>query len=158
MTIVQRRAAWPSLLEVAGTESLLMMWDKSSISKHQTMADTNRVGQTIHLSNCHRRDWLSSCWKTTYIQCRRRYFFIKALLSCTHGVGKSPKKSHSTWPAKPARFTFHFKRSQNGPFGATFGKLEAGGQTVLPDMSNLIEQKLMENAECHKSNNLLVPW
>ena len=38
------------------TESLLMMWDKSSISKHQTMADTNRVGQTIHLSNCHRRD------------------------------------------------------------------------------------------------------
>ena len=41
------------------TESLLMMWDKSSISKHQTMADTNRVGQTIHLSNCHRRDWLS---------------------------------------------------------------------------------------------------
>ena len=54
----------------------------------------------------------------------------------------SPKKSHSTWPAKPARFTYHFERSQNGPFGASFGKLEAGGQTVLPDMSTLMGQKV----------------
>ena len=51
------------------TESLLMMWDKSSISKHQTMADTNRVGQTIHLSNCHRRD--SSSSQSRSIELRR---------------------------------------------------------------------------------------
>ena len=37
--------------------------------------------------------------------------------------------------------------SKNGPFWRVFVKPEACGQTVLPDRSVLIGQKLMENAE-----------
>ena len=61
---------------------------------------------------------------------------------------------------QPSPLDLHFilKGLKMVHLGPVFGKLEAGGQTVIPDMSNLIEQKLMENAECHKSNNLLVPW
>ena len=54
------------------------------------------------------------------------------------------KKSHSTLRAKRATFTFWVDKSslkmpKNGPFWNP----EACGQTVLPDRSVLIEQKLV---------------
>ena len=39
------------------------------------------------------------------------------------------------------------KNAKNGPFLARFWKPEACGQTVLPDRSLLIGQKLVENAK-----------
>ena len=37
------------------------------------------------------------------------------------------------------------KNAKNGPFGQVFEKHDACGQTVLPDKSILIGQKLVEN-------------
>ena len=42
------------------------------------------------------------------------------------------------------------KNAKNGPFWRVFEKPEACGQTVLPDWSVLIGQKLVENAKIHK--------
>ena len=39
------------------------------------------------------------------------------------------------------------KNAKNGPFWRVFKKPEACGQTVLPDRSILIGQKLVENAK-----------
>ena len=39
------------------------------------------------------------------------------------------------------------KNAKNGPFWRVFAKPEACGQTVLPDRSVLIGQKLVENAK-----------
>ena len=43
------------------------------------------------------------------------------------------------------------KNAKNGPFWRVFEKPEACGQTVLPDRSVLIGQKLMENAKTAKT-------
>ena len=43
------------------------------------------------------------------------------------------------------------KNAKNGPFWRIFWKPEACGQTVLPDRSVLIGQKLVENAKIQKS-------
>ena len=72
-----------------------------------------------------------------------------------HGVWKSQKKSHSTLRAKRATFTFwedksSLKNAKNGPICSSFWKPEACGQTVLPDRSVLIGQKLVENAKIKK--------
>ena len=42
------------------------------------------------------------------------------------------------------------KNAKNGPFWRVFAKPEACGQTVLPDRSVLIGQKLVENAKIQK--------
>ena len=42
------------------------------------------------------------------------------------------------------------KNAKNGPFWRVFIKPEACGQTVLPDRSVLIGQKLVENAKIQK--------
>ena len=42
------------------------------------------------------------------------------------------------------------KNAKNGPFGQVFEKHDACGQTVLPDKSILIGQKLVENAKIEK--------
>ena len=42
------------------------------------------------------------------------------------------------------------KNAKNGPFWRVFLKPEACGQTVLPDRSVLIGQKLVENAKIQK--------
>ena len=42
------------------------------------------------------------------------------------------------------------KNAKNGPFWRVFSKPEACGQTVLPDRSALIGQKLVENAKIKK--------
>ena len=42
------------------------------------------------------------------------------------------------------------KNAKNGPFWRVFEKPEACGQTVLPDRSVLIEQKLVENTKIRK--------
>ena len=42
------------------------------------------------------------------------------------------------------------KNAKNGPFWRVFHKPEACGQTVLPDRSILIGQKLVENAKIQK--------
>ena len=42
------------------------------------------------------------------------------------------------------------KKAKNGQFWRVFEKLEACGQTVLPDRSVLIGQKLVENAKIQK--------
>ena len=64
---------------------------------------------------------------------------------------KITKKSHSTLRAKRATFTFWVdKSSSKMPKLVNFGsvwKPEACGQTVLPDRSLLMRQKLMENAK-----------
>ena len=39
------------------------------------------------------------------------------------------------------------KNAKNGPFWRVFRKSEACGQTVLPDRSVFIEQKLVKNAK-----------
>ena len=61
------------------------------------------------------------------------------------------KKSYSTLRAKRAVFTFELdKSSLKMPkivHLASFWQPEACGQTVLPDRSLLIEQKLVENAK-----------
>ena len=52
--------------------------------------------------------------------------------------------------AKRATFTCGqklIKNGKNGPFLRVFEKPEACGQTVLPDRSVLIGQKLVENAK-----------
>ena len=60
------------------------------------------------------------------------------------------KKSHSALRAKRATYTFWLdkkliKNAQNGPFWRVFEKAEAFGQTVLPDRSFLIGQKLPQS-------------
>ena len=45
------------------------------------------------------------------------------------------------------------KNAKNGQFWRVFDKPEACGQTVLPDMSLLIGQKLVENAKIQKLTN-----
>ena len=45
------------------------------------------------------------------------------------------------------------KNTQNGPFWRVFEKPEACGQTVLPDRSLLIGQKMVENAKMSKIEN-----
>ena len=72
----------------------------------------------------------------------------------SHSVWKSQKKSHSTLRAKRATFTFlvdksSFKMPKMVNL-ASFWKTEAFGQTVLPDRSVLIGQKLVENAKIEK--------
>ena len=42
------------------------------------------------------------------------------------------------------------KNAKNGPFWRSFEKPEACGQTVLPDRSIVIGQKLVENAKIQK--------
>ena len=42
------------------------------------------------------------------------------------------------------------KNAKNGPFWRVFEKPEACGQTVLPDRSVLIGQKLVENVKIQK--------
>ena len=75
----------------------------------------------------------------------------KMNLTLLYGVWKSQKKFHST-----LRATFTFcvaKSSLTMPKMvnlASFWKPEAGGQTVLPDRSILIDQKLVENAKIEK--------
>ena len=69
-----------------------------------------------------------------------------------HGVWKSQKKSHSTLRAKRATITFWVDKSllkmpKMVQFWRVFWKPEACGQTVLPDRSVLIGQKLAENAK-----------
>ena len=73
-----------------------------------------------------------------------------------HGVWKSQKKSHSTLWAKRATFFILsgqklFKMPKKIHL-ASFWKPEACGQTMLPDMSVLIGQKLVENAKIQKFN------
>ena len=63
------------------------------------------------------------------------------------------KRSHSTLRAKRATFTLHTKVNQNcqkWSILASFWKPEACSQTVLPDRSLLIRQKLVENAKIKK--------
>ena len=62
---------------------------------------------------------------------------------------KIRKKSHSTLRAKRATFTFFIKNAKMVHFGE-FLKPETCGQTVLPDRSILIGQKLVENAKIKK--------
>ena len=45
------------------------------------------------------------------------------------------------------------KNAKNGPFLATFWNPKACGQTVLPDRSILIGQKMMEYAKIEKKSN-----
>ena len=55
--------------------------------------------------------------------------------------------SHSVLLAKRATFTFWVDKSLSKMVNqANFWKAEACGQTVLPDRSTLIGQKLVENA------------
>ena len=82
------------------TESLLMMWDKSSISKHQTMADTNRVGQTIHLSNCHRRDSSSqsrSIELRRAAPCRRAASPLYRVFHISVGIYHKVENNSTSW-------------------------------------------------------------
>ena len=68
-----------------------------------------------------------------------------------HRVWKSQKKSHSTLRA--IELCLHFEwtkvhsKCQKWSILASFWKPEACGQTMLPDRSVLIGQKLVENAE-----------
>ena len=64
----------------------------------------------------------------------------------TQGVWKSHKKSHSTLWAKRAMLTIWLKMLKVVNL-ASFWKPEACGETVLPDRSNSIRQKLVENAK-----------
>ena len=77
---------------------------------------------------------------------------IWVFLVLDHSVWKSPKKYHSILRAKRATFTFLKvdKSSLKMPKMvnlATIWKPENYSQTVLPDMSILIGQKLMKNAK-----------
>ena len=64
-----------------------------------------------------------------------------------HSVWKLQEKSHSTLRAKRATFTFWVDKSSIKMLNvATFWKPKVYGQTVLPDMSLLKGQKLVENA------------
>ena len=80
--------------------------------------------------------------------------FRKKWLLRLQSVWKSPKKSHSTLQTKRAWFTFWVdKSSLKMPKMVkltSFWKPEACGQTVLPDRSILIGQKLVENARIEK--------
>ena len=71
-----------------------------------------------------------------------------------HGAWKSQKKSHSTLRAKRAVFTFWVDKSWlKMPKIVNFGSFwnpEACGQTLLPDMSISIRQKLIKNAKFQK--------
>ena len=63
--------------------------------------------------------------------------------------------SHFTLQAKRATFTFWVDKSslkiaKFGPFWRVFLKTIGDGQTVLPDRSLLIGQKLEENAKIKK--------
>ena len=67
------------------------------------------------------------------------------------------KKSHSTLRAKRAMFTFWVdKNSLKMPkmvdFWRVFEKFKACGQTVLPDRTILIGQKMVENVKIENSN------
>ena len=83
-----------------------------------------------------------------------------------HGVWKPQKMSHSTMRAKRATFTFWVNISwkcQKSFILASFWKPEACGQTVLPDRSLLIGQKLVENAKiktfkCDILSNYQTMW
>ena len=71
-----------------------------------------------------------------------------------HNVWKSTKKSHLKLRAKRATFTFWVDKSwlkcQKWSILTRFWKPEACGQTVLPDRSVLIVQKLVEKAKIQK--------
>ena len=68
----------------------------------------------------------------------------------SHSVWKSQKVSFNI--ASEASYVYILsgqkliKNAKNGPFWRGFWKPEACGQTVLPDRSVLIGQKLVENA------------
>ena len=68
-----------------------------------------------------------------------------------HSVWKSLKMSHSILRAKRATFTFRVDKSESKMpkivHFASFWKTESLGQTVLPDRSFWIGQKLLENAK-----------
>ena len=72
-----------------------------------------------------------------------------------HGVWKSQKKV-SFNIASEASYVYILsgqkliKNAKNGPFWRVFWKPEACGQTVLPDRSVLIGQKLVVNAKIAK--------
>ena len=71
--------------------------------------------------------------------------------SIEHGVWKSQKKSHATLRAKPATFTFWVnQKCQKCSILASFWKPEACGQTVLPDRSVFIGQKMVQKAKIQK--------
>ena len=83
------------------------------------------------------------------------YFKMVKRITETHGVWKSQKKSHSTLRAKRTTFLFWvdkswLKNAQKWCILASFWKLEACGQTVLPDRSILIGQNLVGNAKIKK--------
>ena len=92
--------------------------------------------------------------------CSRKLMMI-LLQTCSccsrkHSVWKSQKKSHSTLRAKRATFTFWLDKSslkgQKWSILVNFWKSESFGQTVLPDRSILIGQKMVENAKIEKHN------
>ena len=63
-----------------------------------------------------------------------------------------PKKSHSTLRAKRATFTFWVDKSSL-KMAKTFWNPGLYGQTVLPDRSLLIGQKLVKNAKINYANS-----
>ena len=72
-----------------------------------------------------------------------------------HSVWKSHKKSHLILRAKRAKFTFWVDKSSLKMVNlASFWKPEACGQTVLPDNSLLMGQKLVESAKNWKTDIL----
>ena len=99
------------------------------------------------------RFYYYSCHNTVYAQREFSLPLVVATAELAHGVWKSEsqKKSQSTLRAKQATFTFWEDKSllkmPKWSILASFWKPEACGQTVLPDMSVLIGQKLVENAK-----------
>ena len=74
--------------------------------------------------------------------------FRQTLLNHWHCVWKSHKKSHSTLRrAKRATFTYWVDQSSLKILKMVHWEPEAIGQTVLPDRSLLIRQKLVKNAK-----------
>ena len=77
----------------------------------------------------------------------RKLFSSIVMTWLKHGVWKSQKKSHWTLRAKRATFTFlngqkFIKNCQKWSILASFWKPKICGQTVLPDRSVLIRQKV----------------
>ena len=89
----------------------------------------------------------STCQKIAYLQ-------IFQLLITTRCLKITEKVSFNI--ASEASYVYIFsgqksiKNTKNGPFWRVFRKPEACGQTVLPDRSVLIGQKLVENAKIKK--------
>ena len=69
------------------------------------------------------------------------------VLQQQQSVWKSQKKSHSTLRAKRATFTFWVDKSSSKIPKMVNFEIEACSQTVLPDRSILIRQKLVKNVK-----------